>query len=119
RVRGAGEAIRGGKPGDLYVRIHVKEDKRFERDGSTIFSTLDIGFTQAALGAEIKAETVDGPTDVSIGAGTQSGTQIRIRAKGVVSGATRGDHVFVVQVVTPTKLSREQKKLLEELDLKE
>lgn len=119
RVRGAGEAVRGGKPGDLYVRLHVKEDKRFERDGSTIFSTLNVGFTQAALGAEIEAETVDGPTSVTIGAGTQSGTQIRVRNKGVMSGSTRGDHIFVVQVVTPTKLSREQKKLLEELNLRE
>ena len=119
RVRGGGEAVRGGKPGDLFVRLHVKNDTRFSREGSTIYSTLRVGFTQAALGASVETETVDGPTTVIIEAGTQGGKEIRVRNKGVVTGNTRGDHVFVVEVVTPTKLSRDQKKLLEELDLKE
>ncbi|OGL95234.1 molecular chaperone DnaJ [Candidatus Uhrbacteria bacterium RIFOXYB12_FULL_58_10] len=119
RVRGAGEAVRGGKPGDLFVRLHIKNDTRFAREGSTIYSTLRIGFTQAALGASVETETVDGPTTVIIEAGTQGGTEIRVRGKGVVTGTHRGDHVFVVEVATPTKLSREQRKLLEELDLKE
>lgn len=118
RVRGAGEAVRGGKPGDLFVRLHVKNDTRFAREGSTIYSTLRIGFTQAALGASVETETVDGPTTVIIEAGTQGGTEIRVRGKGVQTGGGRGDHVFVVEVATPTKLSREQRKLFEELDLK-
>ena len=129
RVRGGGEAVRGGTAGDLFVRLHVKNDTRFSREGSTIYSTLRVGFTQAALGASVETETVDGPTTVIIEAGTQGGTEIRVRNKGVVIGGgsdfakassdRRGDHVFVVEVVTPTKLSREQKKLLEELDLNE
>lgn len=119
RVRSAGEAVRGGKPGDLFVRLHVKNDTRFAREGSTIYSTLRIGFTQAALGASVETETVDGPTTVIVEAGVQNGTEIRVRGKGVQTGDRRGDHVFVVEVATPTKLSREQKKLLEELDLKE
>lgn len=119
RVRGGGEAVRGGKPGDLFVRLHVKNDTRFAREGSTIYSTLRIGFTQAALGASVETETVDGPTTVIIEAGTQTGTEIRVRNKGVQTGGGRGDHVFVVEVVTPTKLSREQKQLLEQLHLKE
>jgi molecular chaperone DnaJ len=119
RVRGGGEAVRGGSPGDLFVRLHVKNDTRFSREGSTIYSTLRIGFTQAALGASVDAETVDGPVRISVEAGTQGGTEIRVRGKGVQTGNGRGDHVFVVEVVTPTKLSRDQRRLLEELDLKE
>lgn len=119
RVRGTGEAVKGGQPGDLFVRLHVKNDTRFSREGSTIYSTLRVGFSQAALGASVETETVDGPTTVIIEAGTQTGTEIRVRGKGVQTGGGRGDHVFVVEVVTPTKLSREQKRLLEELDLKE
>lgn len=119
RVRGAGEAAKGAKPGDLFVRLHVKADDRFERDGHTIYSQLPIGFTQAALGDTFEAETVDGPVRVTLEAGTQTGEEVRVRGRGVPTGSTRGDHVFVVQVVTPKKLSREQKKLLEELDLKE
>jgi len=117
RVRGGGEAVRGGQNGDLFVRLHVKNDTRFEREGSTIYSSLNIGFTQAALGATVETEIIDGDWKLEIEPGTQSGTEIRVRGKGVPSGNGRGDHVFVVQVVTPTKLSREQRKMLEELDL--
>jgi molecular chaperone DnaJ len=106
RVRQAGEAVKGGGHGDLFVRLHVKRDPRFERRGSLIYSTLKIGFTQAALGDRVEAETVEGKTTVEIPAGIQSRTEIR-----------QGRHVFVVQVVTPTHLSREQKKQLEDLDL--
>lgn len=117
RVRGGGEAVRGGQNGDLFVRLHVRSDKRFEREGSTIYSSLNIGFTQAALGAKIETEIIDGPWTVEIEPGTQSGSEIRVKGKGVASSGGRGDHVFIVQVVTPTKLSKEQKHLMEELDL--
>ena len=117
RVRGGGEAIRGGQTGDLFVRLHVKNDTRFEREGSTIYSSLNLGFTQAALGATIETEIIDGKWKLEIEPGTQSGTEIRVRGKGVPAGNGRGDHVFIVQVVTPTKLSKEQRKMLEELNL--
>lgn len=119
RVRGSGEAARGGKNGDLFVRLHVKGDERFEREGATIYSSLKLGFTQAALGDSIEIETVDGPVKITVEPGTQSGSEIRVRGKGVPTGSGRGDHICIVQVVTPTKVSREQRKLLEELGLKE
>jgi len=119
RVRGEGEAIKGGVSGDLILRIHVEPDERFDREGDTIFSTARIGFTQAALGATIEHDTVDGPVELKIPAGTQSGATLRLKGKGVMDRGHRGDQIVKVEVVTPTKLNREQKKLLEELDLTE
>lgn len=119
RVRSEGEAIKGGESGDLFVRIGVKPDHRFERDGDTIYSEKQIGFTQAALGAVVAIETVDGKADLTIPAGTQSQTQLRLRGKGVPSRGGRGDHIVIVKVITPHKLSKEQKKMLETLGLNE
>ena len=119
RVQGKGEAVRGGRSGDLFVRLHVQDDRRFERDGIHIHSQANIGFTQAALGDTIEIETVDGKGDLKIPAGTQSGSQFRLRGKGVPSNRGRGDQIVTVEVRTPERLSREQKKLLEQLDLKE
>ncbi|TAK03602.1 molecular chaperone DnaJ [Patescibacteria group bacterium] len=119
RVRGEGEATRGGQPGDLHIRIHVEPDRRFEREGDTLFSQEKIGFTQAALGAKIDAQTLDGTVELTIPPGTQGGTQFRLRGKGIGGRRGRGDQIVTVEVVTPTKLSKEQRKLLEELDLKE
>jgi len=119
RMRGEGEAVPGGESGDLFIRLHVGTDARFQRQGSTIITRANVGFTQAALGDTIEVETVDGPVDLKIPSGTQSGTQLRLRGKGVPTRGSRGDHVVIVEVVTPKKLSRQQKKLLEELDLRE
>ncbi|PJA46429.1 molecular chaperone DnaJ [Candidatus Uhrbacteria bacterium CG_4_9_14_3_um_filter_50_9] len=119
RVRGKGEAIKNGQPGDLYVRLHVRRDPRFERDGVHLHSQISIGFTQAALGDTIDVETVDGPVELKIPSGTQSGARFRLKGKGVMAGGGRGDHYVHVEVVVPKKLSREQKKLIEELDLRE
>lgn len=119
RIRGAGEAVKGGESGDLFIRLHVKSDPRFTREGSVIHTEERIGFTQAALGATLQVETLDGTTSLDIPAGTQSGATFRLRDKGVPQGHKRGDHIVTVTVVTPTRLSREQKKLLEELDLNE
>ena len=119
RLRGQGEAVKGGTTGDLFVRVHVKDDAKFVREGETILSDTEIGFTQAALGDTIDIETVDGPVSLKIPAGTQSESQFRLRNKGVPHRGGRGDHLVTVHVVTPKKLNREQKKLLEELDLRE
>ncbi len=118
RVRGEGEAIKAGTPGDLYIRIHVTPDKRFVRDGMHIRSEKEIGFTQAALGDTVDVETIDGLVELKIPSGTQSGSSFRIKGKGVPSTHSNGDHYVTVHVVTPKKLSKQQKKLLEQLDLK-
>jgi molecular chaperone DnaJ len=119
RVRGEGEYIKGGASGDLFVRVFVKADSRFERDGAHLYSEAKIGFSQSALGATIEVETIDGKVDLHIPSGTQSETQFRLRGKGVQMSRDRGDQIVTIHVVTPKKLDRKQKKLLEELDLKE
>lgn len=120
RVRGEGESIgaRGGR-GDLFLMLHVEHDPRFERHGDKIFVQKKIGFTQAALGDDVEVDTVDGKVKLKIPAGTQSGDKLRMRGKGVFTGRSRGDQIVIIQVVTPKKLSRAQKKMLDELDLRE
>jgi molecular chaperone DnaJ len=116
RLQGEGEAVKGGHPGDLFIRVFVKKDKRFERRGHTIISEKLIGFTQAALGDKVEIETVDGAVELKIPSGTQSHTQFKLRGKGVPQNASsRGDHIVIVKVETPKKLNKKQKKLLEEL----
>ena len=119
RIRGEGEFIKGGQPGDLFVRVFVKQDKRFEREGFDLYSEAHIGFTQAALGDTIEIETVDGRVELKIPSGTQSETQFRLRGKGVQSSRGSGDQIVIVHVVTPKKLDKHQRNLLEELKLKE
>ncbi len=116
RLRGEGEAgAYGGSEGDLFLRIHVGPSKYFTREGNTIRSVAKIGFTQAALGDKIEVKTVDGKVELKIPAGTQSGTEFKLRGKGIAGG----DHIVTVNVVTPKRLSREQKKLLDNLGLRE
>ena len=118
RIPGEGEAgTHGGPPADLYVFIHVQEHPFFEREGSDLICTIPISFPQAALGAQIEVPTLDGKETLNIPDGTQTGSRFRIRGKGIpkLDGHGRGDlHVFV-KVVTPTRLSKEQRQLLEEL----
>ncbi|HLD17649.1 MAG TPA: molecular chaperone DnaJ [Patescibacteria group bacterium] len=120
RVRGEGAARKGAEPGDLFLRLHLASDPRFEREGPHLFSSVSIGFTQAALGDTLDIETVDGPVSLKITAGIQSGTELRLRGKGVPSGSgRRGDHIVTVRVRTPEKVNRRQRQLLEDLDLRE
>jgi molecular chaperone DnaJ len=118
RLGSEGEAGSGGAPpGDLYVMIHVREHPVFHREERDLHSTLEITFSQAALGAEHSVPTLDGDHELSIPAGTQSGTRFRLRGKGVTSldGRGRGDHYLTVQVHTPQGLDGEQRELFERL----
>lgn len=115
KLSGKGEGIAGGVPGDLYIKIHVKKDPVFTRDGYDIRRTLSVSVSDALLGKQDTIETVDGTADIEIPAGTSSGDVIRIRGKGVVRGSGRGDMVVVVEVKSPKKLSRRARELLEEL----
>lgn len=117
RVPGQGEpGINGGPPGDLYISFTVKPHDFFERDGDDIYCVIPITFVQAALGDEIEVPTLYGKVKLKIPAGTQSGTQFRLRGKGVknVRGSGTGDQHITVKVVTPTKLTEKQKQLLRE-----
>lgn len=117
RLAGEGEAGRnGGGHGDLYVVIHVKEHETFERQGNNLYVSVPVTFSQAALGAEIKVPTLDGEEPLTIPEYTQTGSIFRLKGKGIVSlqGHGRGDLFVVTTIVTPTRLTREQRKLLEQ-----
>jgi len=117
RLREHGEAVANGPKGDLYVNIRVKPHKKFTREGDLILSEEAIDIVDAALGTEIKVETVDGPVKMKIPAGTQSGTDFKLSGHGVphIKTDNRGAHIVTINVETPTKLSKRQKELLQEL----
>ena len=118
RIAGEGESgAQGGPSGDLYVVIHIKEHERFERQGTNLYASVPITFAQAALGAETTVETLEGQQSLKIPAGTQTGTVFRLKGHGmpILGGRGRGDLFVSVTVVTPTTLTREQRKLLEQL----
>ncbi len=119
RVTGEGEAgAQGGATGDLYVVIHVSEHDVFERQSSNLYEAIPITFAQAALGADVMVKTlIDGEERLKIPTGTQTGTVFRLRGKGMpaLGGRGRGDLFVSVTVITPTTLTREQRRLLEQL----
>ena len=118
RVAGNGHAgIAGGPAGDLFVGIVVEPAEEFDRRGQDVFTVLDISMTQATLGAELEIQGLDGPERISVDAGTESGTVVRIRGGGVpnVNRRGRGDLFVTLHVMTPDDLSREERKLWERL----
>ena len=120
RLRLANEGqpgVNGGPPGDLYVVIKVKEHPIFERQGDELHCTIPINIAQAALGTQVDLLTFDGLQAVKIPEATQSGAQIRLRNVGIprLQGSGRGDLFVHIEVRTPAKLTREQRKLLEAL----
>ena len=118
RVTGEGEAgVNGGPAGDLFVVIHVKEHDVFERQGANLYSAVPVSFAQAALGAQVKVKTLDGEEDLKVPAGTQTGTVFRLKSQGmpVLGGRGRGDLFVAVTLITPKTLTKEQRKLLEQL----
>jgi molecular chaperone DnaJ len=122
QIRLAGEGqpgANGGPGGNLYISITVKEHQFFKRRENDIILNLDINIAQAVLGAEVSVPTVDGPATLKIPAGTQPGKVLRMRGKGVprLRGNDRGDELVVVNVEIPTHLSKDQRKLFEELSL--
>jgi molecular chaperone DnaJ len=119
RFSGLGEAgAHGGPAGDLYVVLHVKEHPFFEREGNDLHCVIPVSFAQAALGTEIRVPTLDGEHTLKVPDGTQSGTTIRIRGKGVpvLNGHGKGDLFVEVRVQTPSKLNKRQRELLQELE---
>lgn len=114
-LRGQGHAgVNGGPAGDLLVTVGVKPHPDFQREGTSVLYSMPINFVQAALGAEVEVPTLDGKVKYNIPEGTQTGTVFRLRNKGIphLRGNSRGDQFVTVNVVTPTKLTEEQKDLL-------
>jgi molecular chaperone DnaJ len=118
RLTGEGEAgPSGGPAGDLYVVIHVQEHAFFQRDGNDLYCQVPLNFTTLALGGQITIPTLEGEEPFQVPEGTRTGTTFSLRGRGMpdVSGRGRGNLLVTVTVVTPKKLTREQKKLLEQL----
>ncbi|MEA3319944.1 MAG: molecular chaperone DnaJ [Bacillota bacterium] len=117
RVAGKGESgVNGGPAGDLYVVFHVRRHEFFERDGDDVYCEMPITFAQAALGDEVEVPTLHGKVKLKVPAGTQTGTNFRLKGKGIanVRGYGQGDQHIKIRVVTPTKLSEKQKQLIRE-----
>jgi molecular chaperone DnaJ len=118
RISGEGHAAPGGRAGDVYVQVHVRQDDRFVREGDDIFSTVDLTITQAALGTTVTVPTIDGDAELELAPGTQPGEFAVLRGRGmpVLQGFGRGDHRLLVNVLVPRRLTDEQRRLLTEFD---
>jgi molecular chaperone DnaJ len=117
KITGSGEAgIRGGPDGDLYVYLSVKPHQLFRRDGLDVLLDVPVSFPQAALGGDIAVPSLEGEIPLTLNAGTQSGSQYRLRGRGMpsVRGGAKGDQLVTIHVVVPTKLSKRERELLEE-----
>ena len=118
RLTGEGEGgMRGGPSGDLYVVIFVQDDERFTRDGNDLHAAVDVWFTTLALGGEISVPGIDGAHPLKVPEGTATGSVFCLKGKGMpdVSGRGKGDLLITVRGTTPSSLSKEQRKLLEQL----
>jgi molecular chaperone DnaJ len=119
RIASEGDAgERNGPSGDLYVYLFVNEDPEFRRDGINILSELKISYLQAILGSRLEVNTVDGPVEITIPAGTQPNTVMTLENHGVPklgNPVSRGEHLLTVLIDIPNKLSTEERELLEKL----
>lgn len=117
-MTGEGDAgYLGGSSGNLYVEVDVAKHKFFEREGDNVIYELSVNFAQAALGTEVQVPTLYGDNKLKIPSGSQTGKVFRVRDKGIprLHGMGRGDQLVVLRVVTPESLTKEQRKLFEEL----
>ena len=116
RLSGAGEAVRGGSAGDLYVKVHVQKHPQFRKEASNLVMDLRVKLSSALLGDEYTITTLDGPITVKIPEGIHHGEILRVRGKGVpIERGRRGDLMIKIQIDLPAKLSKEQRNLVENL----
>lgn len=116
RLGGAGEAVRGGTSGDLYIKLHVEKHPTFRKEGSNLLMDLNVKLTQALLGGETTIKTLDGDLIIKIPEGVSHGEILRVRGKGVPTGRnSRGDIMIKINIQIPTKLSKNAKKIVEDL----
>lgn len=118
RLKGKGRVGRNGKAGDLLIKVHILEDKRYTRDGRDVFITESVPYTTAILGGETEFDTLYGPVKCKIPAGSQSGSKLRLKNKGIVSMKNKdsyGDEYVTLQISVPKNISEREKALLKEL----
>ena len=119
RLTGEGHAgVVGARSGDAYVRVHVRHDERFVREGNDVFTSVSLTMTQAALGATVTIPTLEGDTEIELEGGTQPGAVVVLHGKGmpILQGHGRGDLRVLVSVVVPRHVTDEQRRLLEEFE---
>ncbi|UOF94141.1 MAG: molecular chaperone DnaJ [Bordetella sp.] len=121
RIRSAGNGepgVRGGSPGDLYLEVHIKKHKIFQRDNEDLHCELTIPFTSAALGGAVQVPTLNGKAEIYVPEGTQSGKTFRLRGKGIqgIRSHHSGDLYCHIIVETPVRLSEEQKNMLRQFE---
>lgn len=116
RLSGAGEAVKGGTPGDLYVKVHVKRHKTFRKEGNDLVMNLDVKLSDALLGAKYDIQTLDGLSSLNIPEGVNTGDILQIKGKGVPSsGHGRGDILVHIKVALPKKLSKSARDTVQKL----
>ncbi|OGG57829.1 molecular chaperone DnaJ [Candidatus Kaiserbacteria bacterium RIFCSPHIGHO2_01_FULL_55_17] len=116
RMPGRGEMVPGGGAGDLYVKLHIKPDPNFSREGNNLLTSLPIKLTDALLGGEYRIRSLDGEEVLQVPAGVTHGETLRIRDKGIPYGrGSRGDLLVEVNIEFPKKLSKEARGLVEKL----
>lgn len=116
-MSGKGNEIPGGIAGDLLIVIEEAEDNTLQREGNNVIYDLHISFIQAALGDSVEVPTIDGKVKIKIDPGTQSGKMLRLKGKGIkdINGYSRGDQLIMVNIWTPTHLTKEERAALESL----
>ena len=116
RLTGGGEAIKDGATGDLYIKIHVKDDHLFRKEGKNLVTELNVKLSEAVLGVKVILKTLDGDIELKVPDGAQFGEILRIKGKGVpIEDGRRGDLLIKINIKVPTKLSRQARKNFEEL----
>lgn len=118
RLKGKGRTGHSGKAGDMFIKIHILEDKKYTRDGQDVYITEAIPYTTAILGGEVKFDTLYGPVACKVPAGSQAGSKLRLRNKGIVSMKNRnsyGDEYVILQIKVPRNVSEKEKDLLRQL----
>ena len=118
RLKGKGRMGRNGKTGDLLLKVHILEDKRYTRDGNDVFITESVPYTTAILGGEADFDTLYGKVKCKVPAGSQAGSKVRLKNKGIVSMNNKnsyGDEYVTIQISVPKNISEREKALLKEL----
>ena len=116
RMPGAGEAIKGGSAGDLYIKVHVKKDSLLKKEGKNLVTELNVKLTDALLGAKYSVKTLDGDIELVVPDGADFGQVLRVKGKGVPYGnGKRGDLLVKLNIKIPTKLSKKAKQAIEEM----
>ncbi|MDP6387667.1 MAG: molecular chaperone DnaJ [Candidatus Pacebacteria bacterium] len=116
RLSGGGEAISGGVPGDLYIKLHISSDPIFRKEGNNLAMNLSVKLSDALLGSSYTISTLDGNIEIKVPAGASFGEILRVRGKGVPVGkGRRGDLLVKINITLPNKLSKNAKKLVDEM----